>query len=79
MALVDENPHIFSVTTQPDPQPDAPSAYKVIVETDLDPGTPDDTEREKLAAMVGQVELHMRAENPALTEVVIHRRPKPND
>jgi hypothetical protein len=77
MALTDENPHIFAVTLEPDPRPDAPLAYRVIVETDLDPGTPDDTEREKLAAMVGLVEMHMRAENPALTNVVLHQRPTP--
>jgi hypothetical protein len=75
MALIDENPHILAITIEADPQPAAPDAYRVIVETDLDPGTPDDTEREKLAEMVGRVEMRMRADNPALTGVILRKRP----
>jgi hypothetical protein len=75
MALIDENPHILAITIEADPRPGAPNAYRVIVETDLDPGTPDDTEREKLAEMVGRIEMHMRAENPALTGIILHKRP----
>lgn len=75
MALTDENPHILAVTIEPDPQPGAPSGYRAIVETDLDPGTPDDTEREKLAEMAGLVEMRLRADNPALTRIVLRQRP----
>jgi hypothetical protein len=77
MALIDENPHILAITIEADPRPAAPNAYRVIVETDLDPGTPDDTEREKLAEMVGRIEMHMRAENPALTGIILHKRSAP--
>lgn len=76
MALINENPHILGITIEADPQRNAPDGYRVIVETDLDPGTPDDTEREKLAEMMGRVEMQMRADNPALTRVILHRRPK---
>lgn len=75
MVSIDENPHILALTVEADPQPEAPDAYRVIVETDLDPGTPDDTEREKLAEMTGRIEMEMRAKNPALTRVVLHHRP----
>jgi hypothetical protein len=75
MALTDENSHILGVTIEADPQPGAPTAYRAIVETDLDPGTPDDTEREKVAEMVGLIEMHLRAGNPALTRVILRKRP----
>ena len=74
MALTDENPHILAVAIEPDPQPGAPLGYRAMVETDLDPGTPDDTEREKITEMLGLIELRLRRENPALTRVILHQR-----
>jgi hypothetical protein len=74
MTLLDDNPHILGISIEPDPRSAVPDARCAVVETDLDPGTIDDTEREKLAAMVGLVEMHLRAEFRGFTRVILHRR-----
>lgn len=50
-----------------------PGERCAIVETDLDPGTIDDSEREKLAEMVGWVEMQLRAMRLGFTRILLRR------
>jgi hypothetical protein len=75
MPLLADHPHIIGFSLAADPQSAVPGGRCAIVETDLDPGTIDDTEREKLAEMVGWVEMHLRAKSLGFTRVILYQRP----
>jgi hypothetical protein len=74
MPLLADHPHIIGFSLAADPQAAVPGGRCAMVETDLDPGTIDDTEREKIAEMVGWVEMSLRAKKLDFTRVILRQR-----
>jgi hypothetical protein len=73
MTLMEQNPHILNVAIMADPRDDNPYGFRILVDTDLDPDTKNDRERNEIVAMVELLESFLRSNPPGLTEIRLRR------